>query len=100
MNNSIIESVLSVIVGAAGKYGSDLLADATPENADDSLRLARNLLLRIRISPEHGESIIVAADGVVEQPDSADRLDALRDALSAAITADRDLASDLAITLS
>jgi hypothetical protein len=100
MNNSIIESVLCAIVGAAGKYGSDLLADAAPADPDETLRLARNLLLRIRISPEYGEGIVDAAEGVVEHPDAADRIDVLRGALALAITEDRDLASDLAITMS
>src|SRR5512139_957422 len=100
MNNSIIESVTDALLAAAGKHGPDLLADVSPADPDDTLRLARNLVARLQIDLEHGPAVMSALIGVVEQDGVADRIDGLRDALTEAISQDAGLASDLAIIMS
>ncbi|GAA1990855.1 hypothetical protein [Catenulispora subtropica] len=100
MNNSIIDPTTAAIAGAAAEYGSDVLAATTPSGADDALRLARNLVARLRISPDHGAAIVAAVGGAIADGDAGDGGEALHAAVTAALTQDQDLASDLAMMLS
>jgi hypothetical protein len=100
MNNSITDSATLALLGAAGKYGSDLLADTVPDDADGTLRTARNLLARVRIVPDHGAAIAAAVGDIVENGEDPGRTAGLHAALDAAVGGDSYLASDLTVFLS
>jgi hypothetical protein len=100
MNNSIVDSSVAAIAGAAAKHGSDLIADATPADADETLRLVRHLVARIRASAGSDAEVAAATAGVAEQSDAADRIEVLRRAVMDAASRDDALTSDLAIMLS
>jgi hypothetical protein len=100
MNNSITDAATAAIVGAAAKYGTDLLSDTLPGDADDALRMAHNLIARLRIVPDHGAEVATAVADIVDSGEDPDRIAGLRAALAAAVADDGYLASDLAIHLS
>ncbi|GAA2015159.1 hypothetical protein GCM10009839_07910 [Catenulispora yoronensis] len=99
MNNSIIDPTTAALAAGA-KYGSDMLAATTPSDADGALRLARNIVARLRISPEHGAAVVAAVADVIAERGVDGTDDGLRAAVAAALGQDADLASDIAMMLS
>jgi hypothetical protein len=100
MTNSIIEAVVGTIADAAAKFGSDVVAGTVAGDVDGRLRLARNLVARLRIVPEYGAVVVDTVGGMAERPDAIDGVDGLRMAVEAAVAVDGSLASDLAIVMS